>query len=48
MPDKSNKDAVIEAILDKMRKQLQEQLSNNDQTIDQIEETAYRIGRSMS
>lgn len=48
MPSKSDKEAIIDAILNKMRKQLEEQISDQDQTIDQIEETATRIGRTVS
>src|SRR3569832_1089547 len=48
MSSKPGKDAIIETILDKLRKQLQEQISEEDQTLDQIEETAFRIGRSVS
>ena len=43
-----DKDAIIDAVLKKMRKQLQEQIPDRDQTLDQIEETAARIGRSVS
>jgi hypothetical protein len=48
MSASSDKDAIIEAVLDKIRKQLQEQIPDRDQTLDQIEETAFRIGRSVS
>jgi hypothetical protein len=48
MSAKSDKDAIIEAVLNKMRKQLEEQISDQDQTLDQIEETATRIGRAVS
>lgn len=48
MSAKSDKDAIIEAILNQMRKQLEEQISDQDQTLDQIEEAATRIGRTVS
>jgi hypothetical protein len=48
MSAKSDKEAIIEAVLNQMRKQLEEDISDQDQTLDQIEETAFRIGRTTS
>jgi hypothetical protein len=50
MPNKSTpeRDALIADLLEKMRRQLQEQLPHQSTTLDQIEEAAGKIGRAFS
>ena len=40
--------ALIAELLDKMRRQLEEQLPSDQATLDQIEEAAGKIGRTLS
>ena len=50
MPRKSTpqRDALIAEMLEKMRRQLQEQLPEETATLDQIEEAVGKIGREVS
>ncbi len=50
MPRKSTpeRDALIAQMLEKMRRQLQEQLPDETATLDQIEEVVGKIGREVS
>lgn len=48
MPSDRDRNAIIEAIVRQVRAQLHEQLPQEDQTLDQIEETAGKIGRQVS
>jgi len=47
-PPPSERDALIEALVRKFRQQLAEQLPDKDQTLDQIEEVAGRVGNTVS
>lgn len=44
----SDRDALISALLEKLRRQLQEQLPSDRATLDEIEDAAGNLGRSLS
>lgn len=48
MPDKSEHDALVDALTERYRKQLKEQLPSGDLTLDQIEKIAGQIGNEVS
>lgn len=48
MPDPSDRDALIEQLVEQFRRQLSTELPHTDQTLDQIEDVAGRVGQQIS